>query len=935
MAIRTPRFTGQYNANDGRFSVPTSGVSSRVPTNTQNLRARNVLDLIGGIEKIGKDISDRYSATEYQNLTSEFEREKLNLFDDVTKNINNYNSFDKEGMKGHDALVKKYEKRAKELNINPDFMQKFKSFTLNSGDGFKNSLVRTARRIEPTILNNKAANLATTSITNLKGSHPDGSPASRQIRDELFLTLDRLAPVIGQEKANQYKRSYNQQAEKSFFETTFRENPGFFLEDDPNYQGFKFRYTDANDIESYKAKAKTQRRIIQNEIEKNRIKDTTAVTNALRTVSEQITKINVNSSLMQNPIREIPQIKEQIASSNTNIQNARKIVLSNSDLTDAKRISMLETLDKAEAGNLNRLEFISTLDILGEATNADDVTDIINEYVKTGKEREGHQLKEWSDNLNKRLSVFEKYKTRLEKRAENETKVIDLKNGKIDPNSREGKNVHSYALSKIKPNNNMFQTIQETNPSLVPKLSNMTYVQIVNNTLFREDTDGNGPGFSQLYHIAQETGHIPASTMNVYQNILTNQGITQEDYQQTGRALSQIIQLRNSNQIDDEDLKKYNLLDMYQVFSANIGTSPPFELGRRIQNYNDTRIKNISNFSPDYNDKLNGTIDGMFEPGTDGTTLAGTAVFDALVVEHGGWIDNAGLKIKKLMGVKSSVDGEDAEKRLSKVFSNDTSSLLLDPSVQRKMKSYLRNKINYFTKAEGDTAENAMKKAAKSFAKDYAPTLFNQSDFDFRMPDNPAFNESRDTGIEHSNKIANFIQKYYADNPVAFAPNYFDDAFVTAEITKKRQSFIFGDDDTYVIDALKLPFTNISIPFTGEKNLAYLNRIQTIKDSEDKFLMINNKEIDLKYAGKLNGNHSWQIFYKGIPLPSADGNDLLYIPGNNLANRQHQLQDKLRRRRKYGGKFINTITRSMFDIEAFGDPEVVSQQDRSNQNDPE
>jgi hypothetical protein len=187
MAIRNPRFTGQFNAPDARFNVPTSGVSGRVPTNTSSMKTKNILNLLGGVQKIAGDISERYSASEFQNLTSEFEREKIDLFDRTTSDVNNYNDFSENGMKGHDALVKKYEKLAKEKNINPNYSTKLKTFTLNSGDAFKNSLVSNARRVEPAVLGRKAQNMLAGSLTNLRGGHPDSNPNTRAIKDELFL----------------------------------------------------------------------------------------------------------------------------------------------------------------------------------------------------------------------------------------------------------------------------------------------------------------------------------------------------------------------------------------------------------------------------------------------------------------------------------------------------------------------------------------------------------------------------------------------------------------------------------------------------------------------------------------------------------------------------------------------------------------------------
>ena len=51
-----------------------------------------------------------------------------------------------------------------------------------------------------------------------------------------------------------------------------KDNPGFFIPDHEDYTGFKFSYTNADDIAANVAKAESIDKQIKNEIEKNNIR---------------------------------------------------------------------------------------------------------------------------------------------------------------------------------------------------------------------------------------------------------------------------------------------------------------------------------------------------------------------------------------------------------------------------------------------------------------------------------------------------------------------------------------------------------------------------------------------------------------------------------------------------------------------------------------
>jgi len=939
MAIRNPRFTGQFNAPDARFNVPTGSVSSRVPTNTKLMKQQNILDVIGGIQKIATGISDRYSASEFQNLTSEFEREKIDLYDKTTSDVNNYNDFATNGMKGHAALVKKYEKLAKEKNINPNFSTKLKTFTLSSGDSFKNSLVSNARRIEPTILNRKAQNQASQAITNLRGAHPNANPNTRAIGDELMLSLDRSASVIGEEKVQTLKRGYLNTAEKAFFQTVVRDNPGFFIEDHKNYTGFKFAYTDQDDIAQNVAQAKSIDKAIQREIQKNKIIDLSAIENTV----EQITSQN---SVIAISLYNATEIGSGSAEVLKNIDDKEKLVINlknqidtNTDLKPEQRKALLKDVNTNRASIINQKEFINVIDLAKTLTESEEIEQLKKIYMQTGSELEGFQAQDFEKNLPNRMQIFKNVESYIQENKNIRIAVTEIANGGVNlenPNHEKGL---KYITNNYPISGDSLKKIGEYNPNVTEQdVKNLTPTELMSKTFFKTTAEGNGTlgqGAIEASKLMGVTGVADPQILTFVSKIINSQSLGEKDDVKRGNALSWLITLRNNNLINDDVLTKYDLLDDYQLYHKDIGSGfyDISTIGSEIRRKYDTVPPPSFGITGEQELTPAEKAQSLYAPDLqNGQSHFGRDMFDALVRPQIIGMDSIVFKGRNLLKIKNALDGKRSEKRIKMLAGKEEAEFFSNPDVMKSLTSmHKRTATDLISK--GYAPLQASKIAAQRVAQILQPSLLTDQVFALNMPDNQYLNESGDTSIEHGNNLAFFLIKYYQDNPEAGRPNLFDDVFRNARVTETsnyfRPSWVLGDKKKIRIDAIsfakpgssfikpggekaRVLDDDIYIPFTGEKVMAYVDAIKFNEGSDREFKMINPKKLKLQFNGKNEGGQpSWKIYANGELLTSVDGNPLLYVPSADDDNRRLQAEAKYDRKRAGMSNIVNEIMRKV------------------------
>ena len=930
MAIRTPTFTGQFNAPDARFNIPTRGVSSRVPVNTSNMKTQNILDFIGGVQKIAGDISDRYSASEFQTLTSDFEREKTDLFDRTTADVNNYNEFATNGMKGHADLVKKYEKLAKEKNLNPDFSNKLKSYTLNSGDLFKNSLVNNARRIEPQILRKKAENNLVSAITNLRGAHPDSNPNTRAIKYQLFLMLDRMAPVVGLDVVSSLKRNYLNNSEKAFFQTMVKDNPGFFIPDHEDYTGFKFSYTNADDIAANVAKAESIDKQIKNEIEKNRIKDTSAIDQGLDALGSSGASIEINMiALGENP-QDMPKVIELMEQHGQLVNEVKTRVLSNPDLTSAKRKSILEKLALQEAKVTNDIEYLNTIGLLFEQTSVESVKQMKNDFIKRGTELTGHLAKDFKESFSNRLNIFDKQIERIEENVQINFAATNIKQGNYNPDDPTHKKARMRIINEM-PLHPAYTRVGDTNSDIPPnEFKSLNRIQLVNRTFFNtsgERRGSLGPGALQAVEIARLTGEFPKSTLKKLSDIINNQMTGEEDDVRRGTAMKFIIDSKDNLALDDDTLEKFGLLKAYQKYTT--GPAVMYlsnnELGQTIRNDNETRTKRVGLLGSQQRD-IDQEIEHIYKPRPDGGgSIFGEDIYNHMIAREAGMLDSIGLRLGKLLKIRNAIDGKRAEKNINDIVSPEKTKIYMDPEVRKNLKHLHKMKVKLLVK-QGYNPEESSKMAAVQIATLFQPTLLGPDPFGYMMPDNTSVNESDDTSFEHGNRIAVALQEYYKGNPEMQV--YFKGAFRTGRVTAtssvSRPNWVLGDKSKVRVDAMhfevagkdvKIFGEKVFVPYTGEKAMAYTENLTFKEGSDREFWMINPDVVNLIYNGKDEANrHTWKITVDGVQLQDSDGLALLYTPANNPANRRAQESAKFDRKRKGISRLMNNIGRQALEM---------------------
>ena len=858
MAIRNPRFTGQFNAPDARFNVPTGSVSTRVPTSTKAMKEQNILNVIGGIQKIATDISDRYSASEFQSLTSEFEREKIDLFDKTTSDVNNYNDFATNGMKGHAALVKKYEKLAKEKNINPNYSTRLKTFTLSSGDSFKNSLVSNARRIEPTILNRKAQNQAAQAITNLRGSHPNANPNTRAIGDELMLTLDRFASVIGEERVKTLKRSYLNTAEQAHFQTVVRDNPGFFIKGHENYTGFKFSYTDADDIAKNVAMAKSEDRKIKNEIERNRVKDISNITNGLKQITYSNAAIEISLKTSANNPIGLSDIENKLTKHNELLSTVEQLIINNPDVTPIQRERYLNNIELAKAKILNDTEFLSTVSVLNAQDTVEGITRLKNIFVERGQELEGSLAVDYEKNLSSRLTVFDDAIVRVQENNKINNNIDEIKTSGFDPTNPGHKKamnsmVASFALSSEFTNN-----VSQMHPEInTDNLNAMNPLRIMNKTLFKTSTDGNGTlgaGALEIVKLVDLTGELPPSTFKILSNLINAENLGPEFDVKRGSALTFITQLRQNGLIDSKDLEKYDLEIPYKTYGTFVTSSvmDASQIGSSLRSDNEkkaTEVLSLTGQAPLTQEEQIQTVYTPVSP--DGSTTAGVDLYNTLIVREAGTFDRIGLSLGRMMAYRNAIDGTKSTDNINDILSPEKQEIFNKPTFKRNLFTLHKTLMRPLLK-QGKTAKDASKIAALQVAEVYAPSLLSEEPFGLMMPDNPTLNRSENTSFEHGNRLATFIQ----DQNIKFPQigMNFDNAFRTGQVTLtsdvSRPNWVFGDEKKVRIDGMKIKVAGKDITLNGNKVFLPYTGDTVMAGNDSKFK--RNRQADL-YERKRKG----------------------------------------------------------------------------------
>jgi hypothetical protein len=878
MAIRNPRFTGQFNAPDARFNVPTSGVSGRVPTNTSSMKTKNILNLLGGVQKIAGDISERYSASEFQNLTSEFEREKIDLFDRTTSDVNNYNDFSENGMKGHDALVKKYEKLAKEKNINPNYSAKLKTFTLNSGDAFKNSLVSNARRVEPAVLGRKAQNMLAGSLTNLRGGHPDSNPNTRAIKDELFLTLDRFASVLGEETVKNLKRNYLFNSEKAFFETVVRDNPGFFIEGHKDYTGFKFAYTDTNDIAKNVDQAKSINRQIENEIERNRVKDLSNVRLTEDAVVSNAASIRVQMQDLSRDPTKIPSVVKSLGDRREVINKARLTLASNLDVSDRERRSLNKKYDMADAGVTNDIEFLSTLELAIEQQSPEDIDGIIDIYTERGKQLGGDLIIDFEKNFTQRQDILENVKISIKENIKIKDNIKKIKVGDYDRKNPDHKKAMA-ALVAAQPKDEPFlYKLSVMNPEITQsQINNSSTLDLAILSFFPgagESQGMFGPGAEKLVSIANETQEIHPKALQYLSNIITSSTSGNENDLKRGAALNFIIKGVNANVISSQDLKEYKLDVLYNQYVGLGGALNPSQIGAALRQEYSIKVDQRGPFATAPN--MNEQISKIYEPGLNGQSIYGRDVFNVMIEPRTTGFDSFTYSVGRLLKMRNSIDGEDGPDTVEDILPRAQAEAFNDPKFQETMKKLHTAKVRLYL-AEGKTIEAASKIAVREIA---------QMDF--------------------------------------------TDVFRIGRITKTSQVFrpnwVVGDKQKIRIDAMyftkpgqgkfgkPIIFMNekLYVPLTGEEAMAYTGNLKFNKGSDREFPMVNPKHVRFEYVGKDGmDQHAWKIYIKNQLILGQNNMPLLYKPLNDPENLRARREEKYTRKRGRIPRLLNNISREI------------------------